>query len=61
MIRRFIKKTKKEKILEEVRERRYYKKPSEVRRDKIRKSDRLKAREARKEQAAVEKRRRNNK
>jgi len=61
MIRRFIKKTKKEKILEEVRERRYYKKPSEVRRDKIRKSDRLKDREARKEQAAVEKRRRNNK
>ena len=61
MIRRFIKKTKKEKILEEVRERRYYKKPSEVRRDKIRTSDRLKAREARKEQAAVEKRRRNNK
>ena len=61
MIRRFIKKTKKEKILEEVRECRYYKKPSEVRREKMRRSDRLKARELRKQQAAAEKRRRNNK
>lgn len=60
MIRRFIKKTKKEKILEEVRERRYYKKPSEVRRDKIRRADRLRARELRKKEAAAEKQRRNN-
>jgi ribosomal protein S21 len=30
MIRRFIKKTKKIKLMDELRERRYYKKPSEV-------------------------------
>ena len=32
MIRRFIKKTKKEGIIEQVRDRRYYKKPSEAKR-----------------------------
>ena len=36
MIRRFIKKVKKEGILEEVRERKYYVKPSEQRRKKRR-------------------------
>ena len=36
MIRRFIKKIKKEGILEQVRERKYYVKPSEVRRKKRR-------------------------
>ena len=34
MIRKFIKKCKKEKIIEQLRERRYYKKPSDVRRHK---------------------------
>ncbi len=37
MIRRFIKKTKKEKIIESVRDRQYYVKPSDVRRAKKRK------------------------
>ena len=32
MIRRFIKKCKKEKIIEQVRDRRYFKKPSDVKR-----------------------------
>ena len=60
MIRRFIKKTKKERIMEELRDRRYYKKPSDLRREKKRKSDRLRAKELRKQEAAAEKRRRNN-
>jgi|TARA_R110000787_G_scaffold1885_1_gene7928 small subunit ribosomal protein S21 len=34
MIRKFIKKVKKEGILEEIRERRYYKKPSVVKKEK---------------------------
>jgi len=34
MIRRFIKKCKKAKIIQEVRDRRYYKKPSDVKRHK---------------------------
>ena len=34
LIRRFVRKVKKEKIIEEYREREYFKKPSEVRREK---------------------------
>ena len=34
MIKRFIKKTKKERIIEEAKDRQYYKKPSQVRREK---------------------------
>lgn len=41
MIRRFTKKVKKEGILEEVRERKYYVKPSEERRKKKRERDAL--------------------
>jgi ribosomal protein S21 len=41
MIRRFIKKVKKEELLEEVRERKYYVKPSEIRRKKKRERDAL--------------------
>ena len=41
MIRRFTKKVKKEELLEEVRDRRYYVKPSEVRRKKKRERDAL--------------------
>ena len=41
MIRRFTKKVKKEGILEEVRERAYYVKPSEVRRKKKREREAL--------------------
>ena len=34
LIKRFIRKAKKEKILEEYKERQYYKKPSEIKREK---------------------------
>jgi len=36
MIKKFIKKVKKEKIIEQVRERRHYKKRSELKKEKIR-------------------------
>ena len=36
MIRKFIKKTKKERIIEEIREKRYYKKPSVAKKEKVR-------------------------
>lgn len=60
MIRRFIKKCKKEKIVEEVRERRYYKKPSEKKRDDRQKAERRRIRDELKKQRALEKRTRNN-
>ena len=41
LVRRFIKKVKKERILEEVRERAYYVKPSEKRRRKRREKKRV--------------------
>jgi ribosomal protein S21 len=41
MIRRFIKKTKKEKIIEECRDREYYTKPSDLKRAKARRAKRL--------------------
>jgi len=52
MIRRFIKKTKKEKIIESVRDRQYYVKPSDVRRAKKRKAKRLHEKEMQKQRAA---------
>lgn len=61
MIRRFIKKTKKERIVEEIREKRYYIKPSEAKRVKRRKAARLRLREERKRQRAQERRNRKNK
>ena len=57
MIRRFIKKTKKQKIIEELRELRYHRKPSEVKRAKLRKSKRLREKELRKQKAAESKNR----
>ena len=60
MIRRFIKKTKKEKIIESVKDRRYYKKPSEAKREKQRRAARLRLREERKKQRALERRTRKN-
>tara|TARA_R100000008_G_C3458559_1_gene102981 strand:- start:278 stop:526 length:249 start_codon:yes stop_codon:yes gene_type:complete len=60
MIRRFIKKTKKERIIDEVRDRRYYKKPSEAKREKQRKAERMRLREERKKQRAIERRNRKN-
>ena len=61
MIRKFIKKTKKEKIVEQVRERRYYKKPSVAKKEKRLKAQRLRMREERKRRRAQERRNRNNK
>jgi len=60
MIRRFIKKTKKEGIVEQARERRYYKKPSEAKREKRRRAERVRMREERKRQRAIERRNRKN-
>ena len=47
LIRRFIKKVKKSELLEEVRERRYYKKPSEKRKEDKQNRDRTLKRLAR--------------
>jgi ribosomal protein S21 len=60
MIRRFTKKTKKEKIIDAIKDRRYYKKPSEAKREKRRKAERLRLREERKRQRAIERRTRKN-
>ena len=60
MIRRFIKKTKKERIIDEVKDRRYYKKPSDAKREKQRRAERTRLREERKKQRALERRTRKN-
>ena len=60
MIRRFIKKCKKEKIVEEVRDRRYYKKPSDKKREELKKAERRRIRDEVKKQRALEKRTRKN-
>ena len=60
MIRRFIKKCKKERIIDEIKDRRYYKKPSEAKREKQRRAGRFRLREERKKQRALERRNRNN-
>jgi ribosomal protein S21 len=60
MIRRFIKKTKKAKIVEQVRDRRYYKKPSDKKREDRKKADRRRIRDELKRQRALEKRMRKN-
>ena len=61
MIRKFIKKTKKERLLEEVRERRYYKKPSVAKREKSEKARRPLARQEQKRLKAKERRNRTKK
>ena len=58
MIRRFIKKCKKEKIVEQVRERRYYKKPSVAKKEKQKRAQRLRLREQQKRLRAQERRNR---
>tara|TARA_R100000030_G_C3203976_1_gene111640 strand:- start:85 stop:327 length:243 start_codon:yes stop_codon:yes gene_type:complete len=58
MIRKFIKKTKKEKILEELRERRFHEKPSVKKRKKSEKARRLRARQEQKRLRAKERRNR---
>tara|TARA_R100001591_G_scaffold107905_1_gene117004 strand:+ start:150 stop:392 length:243 start_codon:yes stop_codon:yes gene_type:complete len=58
MIRKFIKKCKKEKIAEEVRDKRFYKKPSVAKKEKSEKARRLKIRQELKRQRAKERRNR---
>lgn len=61
MIRKFIKKVKKEKIIEEVRDRRYYKKPSVEKKEKRERAIRFRRREEQKRLRALERRNRTNK
>jgi len=56
MIRRFIKKCKKERIIEEYKDRRRYKKPSEKKRDKRARAQRERKRQELKRQRLLEKR-----
>jgi|TARA_R110000787_G_scaffold101583_1_gene207131 ribosomal protein S21 len=58
MIRRFIKKTKKERIVEEVRERAHYKKPSIKKREKRERAQRAIFREEQKRLRAQQRRNR---
>jgi ribosomal protein S21 len=60
MIRKFIRKTKKEGILDEVRERRFHKKPSIKKREKSEKARRMRARQEQKRLRAKERRNRRN-
>tara|TARA_Y100000593_G_C4240914_1_gene302097 strand:- start:216 stop:464 length:249 start_codon:yes stop_codon:yes gene_type:complete len=58
MIRRFIKKTKKEKIIEQIKDKRYYKKPSVKKREDRAKAERRRIRDELKRQRAQERRNR---
>jgi len=60
MIRRFIKKVKKERIVEQVRERKRYKKPSVAKKEKRIRAQRMRLKEERKQQRIQQKRNRNN-
>ena len=60
MIRRFIKKTKKERITEQIRDRKYYKKPSVKKREKRRRAINTRRREEQKALKARQRRNRNN-
>ena len=59
MIRKFIKKCKKEKIIEQLRDRRYYKKPSDVKRHKKQAAIRRMRRDVEKQKRLQAKRERN--
>jgi ribosomal protein S21 len=61
MIRKFNKKVKKEKIIEQVKDRRRYKKPSVKKKEKRIRAQRARQREALKRQRAIERRNRRNK
>jgi small subunit ribosomal protein S21 len=61
MIRRFLKKVKKERIIEEVRERRHYKKPSIKKREKSDRAQRTRHKEEQKRLKAEQRSHRNNK
>jgi|TARA_R110002020_G_scaffold382860_1_gene593524 ribosomal protein S21 len=56
MIRRFIKKTKKERIVEIAREKRYYKKPSILKKEKQARAKKLRLKEQQKQLRAQERR-----
>ena len=58
LIRKFIKKTKKEKIVEQVRDRKHYKKPSVKKKDKRERALRARKREEQKRLRAQQRRRR---
>ena len=58
MIRKFIKKTKRARIIEEVKDRRFYKKPSVKMKEKQIRAERQRQRDERKKQRALERRRR---
>jgi len=58
MIRKFIKKTKRARIIEEVKDRRFYKKPSVKKKEKQIRAERQRQRDERKKQRALERRRR---
>jgi|TARA_R110000824_G_scaffold245004_6_gene434015 ribosomal protein S21 len=60
MIRKFIKKTKRSMIIEELRDRKEYTKPSVAKREKSARARRRKAREDQKQQRAKERRNRTN-
>lgn len=59
MIRRFIKKCKKEKIAEQVKNRKHYKKPSVAKKEKRIRAERQRARDQQKRRRAQERRNRN--
>tara|TARA_B100001123_G_scaffold447333_1_gene604518 strand:- start:1450 stop:1716 length:267 start_codon:yes stop_codon:yes gene_type:complete len=61
LIRKFCKKVKKERIIEQVKDRRRYKKPSVVKKEKRLRAQRTRQREALKKQRAIERRNRNRK
>lgn len=60
MIRRFLKKVKKERIVEEVRERKHYKKPSVKKKEKRERAQRDRYREEQKRKRAQQRRTRKN-
>ena len=60
MIKRFIKKCKKERIVEQYKEKQRYKKPSEMKREKRARAERERKRQELKEKRLLEKRRRKN-
>ncbi len=60
MIKRFIKKCKKERIVEQYKEKQRYKKPSEMKREKRARAERERKRQELKQKRLLEKRRRKN-
>jgi len=60
MIRKFIKKVKKERIIEEIKDRRHYKKPSVAKKEKQIRAQRQRRRDELKKQRSKNRRTRNN-